>query len=210
MLGPAEIFTIFFVTLGPLKILGPFAQRTRDLDAAEMRKVALIAFAMATAAVVLGSLLGRVLLAKWTVSVGALAIAAGLIFLLIALKQLLEEYQPANPAPPAAVATAQRAPAPSVALQLLFPIVLTPYGIAAVIALLAASPDTQRTETIMGLVVAVMVLNLIGMLLARYILVGYTMVVLRVLGAVLAVLQAGLAVQFILKGLESLGLLHGV
>jgi thiamine pyrophosphate-dependent acetolactate synthase large subunit-like protein len=24
MLGPAEIFTIFFITLGPLKILGPF------------------------------------------------------------------------------------------------------------------------------------------------------------------------------------------
>jgi hypothetical protein len=28
MIGPAEIFTIFFVTLGPLKLLGPFAQRT--------------------------------------------------------------------------------------------------------------------------------------------------------------------------------------
>jgi multiple antibiotic resistance protein len=208
MFGPAEIFTIFFVTLGPLKILGPFVQHTRELDAAEMRKVALIAFVMATAAVVLGSLLGRVLLAKWTVSVGALTIAAGLIFLLVALKQLLEEYQPANPAP--APANAQRAAPPAVALQLLFPIVLTPYGIAAVIALLAASPDTQRTETIIGLVVAVMVLNLIGMLLARYILVGYTMVVLRVLGAVLAVLQAGLAVQFVLKGLESLGILRGV
>lgn len=44
MIGPAEIFTIFFVTLGPLKILGPFAQRTRGLDDATMRKVALWAF----------------------------------------------------------------------------------------------------------------------------------------------------------------------
>ena len=55
MLGPAEIFTIFFVTLGPLKILGPFAQRTRDLDDATMRKVALWAFLIATIAIVVGS-----------------------------------------------------------------------------------------------------------------------------------------------------------
>jgi hypothetical protein len=30
MLGPGEIFTQHFVTLGPLKILGPFAQQTND------------------------------------------------------------------------------------------------------------------------------------------------------------------------------------
>jgi hypothetical protein len=48
MLGPAEIFTIFFITLGPLKILGPFAQRTYRLDDATVGQIAVRAFLMAT------------------------------------------------------------------------------------------------------------------------------------------------------------------
>jgi hypothetical protein len=39
--------------------------------------------------------------------------------------------------------------------------------------------------------------DLVAMLLARKILVGVTMIVLQVLGAVLGVLQAGLAIEFI-------------
>ena len=34
MFGPEEIFTVLFVMLGPLKLLGPFVQRTRGRDAA--------------------------------------------------------------------------------------------------------------------------------------------------------------------------------
>ena len=41
MLGPAEIFTFLFVMLGPLKLLGPFVQRTRGLDDATVRQIAL-------------------------------------------------------------------------------------------------------------------------------------------------------------------------
>jgi hypothetical protein len=37
MIGPAEIFTIFFVTLGPLKLLGPFADRKPMRSVSEMR-----------------------------------------------------------------------------------------------------------------------------------------------------------------------------
>ena len=32
MVGPAEMFTFFFVMLDPLKVVGPFAQRTRGID----------------------------------------------------------------------------------------------------------------------------------------------------------------------------------
>ena len=100
---------------------------------------------------------------------------------------------PALPASPTAAA-----------LKLLFPIVLTPFGIAAVIVLLALSTDGGRTEIIVGMVVVVMLLNLLAMLFARRILVGATIVVLQILGAVLGILQAGLAVQIILRGLRDL------
>ena len=49
MIGRAEIFTIFFVTLGPLKVLGAFAQRTHGLDDATVRKIAVTAFVIGTA-----------------------------------------------------------------------------------------------------------------------------------------------------------------
>jgi multiple antibiotic resistance protein len=201
MIGPGEIFTILFVTLGPLKILGPFVQQTRELDDVTLRKVAVWAFVIATVAVVVGSLLGTAIAAQWQVSIASLAIAAGIILLLVALRQLLEQYEPrgaAEPPPPL-----PKSPM-AAAVRLLFPIVLTPYGIAAAIILLGASREAQRTGVIIALLVAVMFLDLLAMLFARKILVGVTMIVLQVLGAVLGVLQAGLAIEFIVRGLQQL------
>jgi small neutral amino acid transporter SnatA (MarC family) len=84
------------------------------------------------------------------------------------------------------------------------PVVLTPYGIATVIVLLSRSMESERTAIIIGLVVAVMLLNLIAMLFARRILVGVTIIVLQILGSVLGIVQAGLAIQIILRGLREL------
>ena len=54
MIGPGEIFTLFFVTLGPLKVLGPFAQRTHALDIAAAHGIAWRAFVLSVAAVAIG------------------------------------------------------------------------------------------------------------------------------------------------------------
>jgi multiple antibiotic resistance protein len=202
MLGPAEIFTIFFITLGPLKILGPFVQRTHGLDDATVRQIAVHAFLIATISAIAGGFLGSALLANWRISIGAMIIAGGIVFLLVGLRQLLEQYEP--PDAPDANMPALPASPTSAALKLLFPIVLTPFGIAAVIVLLALSTESGRTAIIIGMVVVVMLLNLIAMLFARRILVGVTIVVLQILGAVLGILQAGLAVQIILRGLRDL------
>jgi multiple antibiotic resistance protein len=205
MLGPAEIFTIFFITIGPLKLLGPFVQRTHGLDDAAVRQIAVRAFLIATISAIAGGFLGAVLLANWRISIGAMIIAGGLVFLLVGLRQLLDQYEP--PHAPDANMLALPASPTAAALKLLFPIVLTPFGIAAVIVLLALSTESGRTEIIVGMVVVVMLLNLIAMLFARKILVGVTIIVLQILGAVLGILQAGLAVQIILRGLRELKIL---
>ncbi len=62
LIGFGAIFTLFFITLGPLKILGPFSQLTRETDEATMRKIAVRAFVLAVIAVVVGGLAGRALL----------------------------------------------------------------------------------------------------------------------------------------------------
>src|SRR5262245_63023218 len=132
--------------------------------------------------------------------------AAGVIFFLVALKQLLEQYEP----PHAPVAPPPLPPSPmAAALRLLFPIVLTPYGIAAAIVLLAHSQNLQRTGMILVLLIVIMALNLLAMQFARKILTGITMIVLQVVGAVLGVLQLGLAIQLIPFGLRDLKLVAG-
>jgi small neutral amino acid transporter SnatA (MarC family) len=206
MIGPAEVFTIFFVTLGPLKVLGPFAQRTRGMDDALVQKIALTAFVMGAMGIIAGGFVGRALLVKWNVSIGSMAVAAGIIFFIVALRQLLEQYEP----PHAASDTPLLPPSPiAAALRILFPILLTPYGIATVIVLLAASSETTRTETIVALLVGVMILDLLAMLVARKILVGVTMLMLQILGGVLGVLQAALAVEFVVRGLQLLKVIAG-
>jgi multiple antibiotic resistance protein len=203
MLGAGEIFTLFFVTLGPLKVLGPFANRTRDVDDRRAREIAWWAFVVATIGATVGSFVGSALLDKWHVSVPAVTLTSGIIFFLVALKQLMEQYEPACAVPPEPLPAAPIA----AACRIFFPIVLTPYGIAAVIALLSASTGAARTTMILGLLVLVMALDFLAMWFARRILVGVAMIVLQVVGAVLAVLQVALSVQFILVGLRSLAAL---
>lgn len=205
MIGLGQIFTILFVTLGPLRLLAPFSQRTRGVDGATVRRIALWTFAVATFGIVAGSFLGRSMLQNWGVSIPALRLTGGIVFFLVALRQLLEQYEPGHTGPPEALPTSPLA----AATRLVFPMVLTPYGVVAVITLLTTSTDTQRTVTVLGLVMVVMVLDLLAMLLARRILVGFAVVILQVIGSVLAVLQVALSVEFMIAGLRSLGVLAG-
>jgi multiple antibiotic resistance protein len=204
LIGFGAIFTLFFITLGPLKILGPFSQLTRETDEATMRKIAVRAFVLAVIAVVVGGLAGRVLLDFWGISSSAMLLSGGIIFALVGLSLVLEQYQPAHPAPPALPAVPMAA-----AMRITFPTVVTPYGIAALIVVLTNSRDAERTGTILALLLAVMVLNLLTMLYGRRIMGGVTVMVLQVIGAVLGVLQVAIAIDMILRALHELGVLHG-
>lgn len=204
MLSVGAVFTIFFITLGPLKVLVPFARRTQGLDESQVRQTALYAAAIATAVAIGGSLLGQRMLIAWGVSIAALIIAAGIIFFIVALRQLLEQYNQEAPPPTGPSTPMDPTSAIALAIRLVFPVVLTPYGLAAVIAALAARAETQRTGVVLGLVLAIMALNLVAMLYARRILSGPVVVVLQMVGAILAVLQSALAVQFLIIGVHML------
>jgi multiple antibiotic resistance protein len=202
LIGFGAIFTLFFVTLGPLKILGPFAQLTRDTDETTMRQIAVRAFVLAVIAVVAGGFGGRTLLENWGISAAAMLLSGGIIFALVGLNLVLEQYQPAHPVPPPLPAAPMAA-----AMRITFPIVVTPYGIAALIVVLTDSPDVERTAAVLALLLAVMVLNLLTMLYARRIMGGVTVMALQIIGAVLGVLQVALAIDMILRALHELALL---
>lgn len=199
MLGLGSVFTLMFIMLGPLKLLGPYAQATAGLPPAGAKRLALNVVALATLSVVIGGFAGAGLLQKWHITAEVLEVAGGLIFLLVALKSVMQQYgQPREAAPPAA--------APPKAAALVFPLVLTPYGIAALILLLSLSVDGSRTFWLVAIVLAIMLLNLLAMVYAQAI-VGKFALPLRILGAILGVLQVALALQIMVVGLKGLGAL---
>jgi multiple antibiotic resistance protein len=194
--GTPEIFTFLFVMLGPLKLLGAFAQATATLPAAQVRVLAVKATLIATVSVVLGGFIGASLMGKWKIDSFILEITIGLVLFLVALRLVMQQYEAPAPSAPAPGA-------PPAVMHIVFPMLLTPYGIAAVIVLVALSKDSERTLLVLGVVLAMMLLNLLGMLSAHWIM-RRVALPLGILGAVLAVLQVALALQLIFDGLRGL------
>jgi multiple antibiotic resistance protein len=191
-----EVFTFFFIMLGPLRILAPFAMLTSAGSQAEARSVALRAIGLATLIVLIASLLGSVMLVNWHVAIGELAVAGGIVFFLVALQIVLEPYsQSAHASEPAA-----RAPSSVMELtRKLVPVIVTPWGIAAVIFFLTVDPD-QRWP-IIAILVGVMAVDLLALLFDRQILriLGFP---LQLVGTVLSVLQVALSVELIVFGVK--------
>ena len=200
MLTPGKIFTFFFVMLGPLKILGPFVRSTFEMDVSSSRRLALKGVLIACVAGALAAVVGQRIIVNWGLSSAALLLSAGLIMLLIALRAILSQFQP-----PAPSVVNENDPAESKIspLSLAFPNIVTPYGVAALILLLAAS-EGSRDFNIFGIFLGVMAINFVAMWFARPIL-KYTSGALQVLSALFGVLQVALAIQLLIGGFRLLG-----
>jgi small neutral amino acid transporter SnatA (MarC family) len=87
---------------------------------------------------------------------------------------------------------------------LVFPTIVTPYGIAAVIICVALTPDDFTKAAIFGALLALMFLNLIAMLDARPVHKHLGMPM-QLLGPVSGIIQVALGLQIIFTGLRGLG-----
>ena len=197
----SQVFILFFVMLGPIKIIAPFALMTADAEERSCRKLAIQAFTIASATTLIAAGVGRAILEQWHVSLSALLIAGGVILFLVALRQVLQQYAPATDAE---VRPSEAAPA-GAAIRLAFPTIVTPYGIATVIIILSVSPDARYVVGVAAALIGVMILDLLAMLYARRILRTVGTIPLQIVGTVLSVMQVALGVQMILGGLRMLG-----
>jgi multiple antibiotic resistance protein len=196
---PAEkIFTLFFVMLGPLKLLGPFARTTTTMSQDELRALALRTGAMAALVAMAGGFVGRAILESWEIPVNVLRLTAGLIFFAVAFRLVLQPYGTAGAGPVGE---------PGNTMQLVFSMVLTPYGLAVVITQLALGHDTGRTGLVVGMLLAIILLDLLAMTFVRRVLrtIGP---LLQPLGTILSVLQVA-ALQVMLTALRGIGVVGG-
>jgi multiple antibiotic resistance protein len=187
-----QIFALLFLMLGPFKIIGPFAKITQGADPTLSRQIALRAMIFSSIALLLAAFLGARIMSNFNIPMPILAISGALILFLVALLNIIKQF-----APPTAHEENVIVPTLAMAINpLAFPTIVTPYGIAAVIVLLAISPDLKGKLTVGVIVLAIMALNLILMLITRYIYKALSMI-LALLGAILGIVQVALGLLII-------------
>jgi multiple antibiotic resistance protein len=198
-----QVFTILLLMLGPFKMVGRFLQVTKDADAALTRQVALRATVFSAMALLVAGFLGEFFLGRYGVPLPVLALAGGIILFLVALKNILEQFETPEPQEDGRPLTPQEA-LKSAVIPLAFPSIVTPYGIAILIVFIAFTPTLEGRLAIGAVVLGIVAANLAIMLLARR-LRGVLFLVLPILGAVLGVIQVGIGLQIINGALRMIG-----
>ena len=189
-----HIFTILFLMLGPFKIIGPYTKITQGADPALARNIAIRAIVISSVALLLAALLGENILSNFGIPVPILAMSGGIILFLVAIMNIIQQFtwHPEHE-------ETKEAPTMKMAMYpLAFPTIVTPYGIAAVIVFMALMPDLRGRLLIGAVVLGIMVLNLVIMLVNKYIF-KFLSLVLPVLGAILGVVQVALGLWIIYK-----------
>jgi len=207
-LSYGDIFILFFLTLGPLKAILPFARVTRGTAPAFQRTVAWRGTAIATVIVLGVALLGPLVLTNWHVSPPAISITGSIILFTQAFGIIMRT-------PPGAPGSAGREDSPSqpslaiAVFPLAIPAIVTAPGIAAIAVIIVLyKHDLAHQAIVVALLLGVMVLNLLTLRNTETILKRGFAGILPVIGWVLAVLQASLAVQIMLHSLRVLEVLH--
>ena len=196
LLTVGQIFTLFFVMIGPLRLIGPFTQATLPLKSFELKKLATSATLIATVSLIVSGVLGSKLLSNWHIEAPVMLLAGGIVFFLAALRPLIANSKPHKSMSEKNVSLKPQ----DVALEL----ELTPYGMATIIVLMSVSTDSSRIITIFACLLTIMLLNALCMMFGRQILHFIGTLPMRILGAALGVLQLGLATEIIIKSINSL------
>lgn len=201
MITPAFVFTIFMVTLGPIKTVPAFFAMTQDQPPAALRSLALRGTAVATAIALLIALVMTGVAASWRISSDDLRLAGG-ILLFAAAREMIGQV--GRPAAAPALGAPPKQPAMT---PLAVPVIVTPWGAVAILFFAdLAYGDSHMLAVVVGILVFVMALNLVGMLLARQIVACVGTITFQLLGWIFAVLQAGLAIDAIVTSLRNLAL----
>jgi small neutral amino acid transporter SnatA (MarC family) len=202
----AELALVMFVGMGPVKVLVYYLGATRHASPALGRRVALRAVVAATI-VALGLVLaGSILMRLLHFSTGALIVAGGIVLLAYGIQTVLDTA-PLNEAdaPPTENLLNRLAIYP-----MGIPLILNPAGIAAAIIFSAEAATVGDLGVIVGVVLAIAVLDVVVLWAARPIGARIPPEGIIVLEQVLGVLLAAVAVELIAIGLGQLEIIEFV
>jgi small neutral amino acid transporter SnatA (MarC family) len=198
-----DTFLLLLIGVGPKIALVPFLEVTSGMDpgtkASVVRKMLTTAGVVAVILVGLGELLSRLL----HFSTGSLSIAGGLILMIIAATMVLGSADPRE-----SKAIKGRDPDQIAVFPLAVPYLLNPAGIVALVTLSAESDSFAVFAMVLGVLAVVLALDVAVFRTANRVSAHLDESRMLVTEKVFGFLLAALAVQLILNGLHSDGVIH--
>ncbi len=197
-------FTTLFIIIDPPGLAPVFIALTQGMNAARRRAIAIRAFFVAFALMMVFLFLGEAVLGFIGISMDAFRIAGGILLFLTALDMLFQRRQ-ARREDNAAEGQAEHEDDPSV-FPLSLPLIVGPGAITTVILLAGEAQGASDMGAIAGVIFLVLLIVLLAFLAAPAIerVLGKTG--LNIVTRVLGMLLAALAVQFVLDGLRGFGI----
>lgn len=199
-------FTTMFATVGPVDVAVLFASLTATNTPAERRRFAIRGALLAAGILLFFALFGEAVLASFGITLPALRTAGGILLLLIAIDLVF-----ARPSGGTTTTSEERAEAATrqdiSVFPLATPLIAGPGAIGAAILLTAnARPDVLKVMVVLGVVAGIVVLTFALMMVASQLnrLLGVTGT--HVIGRMIGIILAALAIQFIFDGLANSGL----
>ena len=197
-------FTTLFIIIDPPGLAPVFIALTQGMDAAQRHAIAVRAFLVAGALLMVFLFLGEAVLGFIGISMDAFRIAGGILLFLTALDMLFQRRQ-ARREDNAAEGQAEHHDDPSV-FPLALPLIVGPGAITTVILLAGEAQGLADMGAIASVIIAVLLIVLLAFFVAPAIerILGKTG--LNIVTRVLGMLLAALAVQFVLDGLRGFGI----
>lgn len=198
------VLTVFFMLLGPAKIIGPFAELTRGVDTKFKRDVAIRGAVIAASICTFAALAAGILLNRYRISLDGLRVSGGLVLMISALETIFRKDE--HPGPRVGTPTAIQLAASPIAVPLIVP----PAGVVAILMFTMWEHQFPGIRQAVALSLAAMMAAnfLVMFFIDRVVKIPGLMIVLTVLGSVLIFMQLGLSIEMILTCLRSLGVLH--
>jgi multiple antibiotic resistance protein len=190
-----------FATLGPLKSAVVFASLASDEDDAFRRRVAWRTVSVSAIVALVFIVVGDVLLKVFHVSLAALNIAGGVILLLVALDMVLGEKKKTPDGLAGSISE-------TIAIYpLAIPLMASPSGLVVCVTLSAGLPIVPGVLWMLAALVVVMAINILAMLNIKSIVRAVGPNAMLIIGKVVGILLAALAIQLMIAGLTELGLI---
>jgi multiple antibiotic resistance protein len=200
-------FTTMFATISPISVSAMFAALTVSVDAHARRAIAVRGTLIAGVILLGFALCGEYLLTGLGISLAALRISGGILLLLIGIDKVFARSDNGATTTKAERKEAEDKDDISV-FPLATPLIAGPGSMGATILLMAdVKGDLPHQLVVIGALIAILLVTLLTLLSASKLQKMLGVTGMQVVGRVMGVLLAALAVQFILDGLGQSGLL---
>jgi MarC family membrane protein len=199
-----DTFLLLLIGIGPKIALVPFLETTKEMPEATkrrvLRKMLTTAATVAVLLLVLGGLLTRLL----HFSAGALAVASGIILLIIAVTMVLGQRDRNGSSDP----VEDRDPMQIAVFPLAVPYLLNPAGIVVLVTASAEASSVAMIAVVVGVLALILALDIAVFRWAVQVSNQLDASRMLVTEKVFGFLLAALAVQLMLNGLSDVGVIH--